>query len=1332
MIVETMKKLYIAILACIICTTTIIPFDHPISLAADTNSDVNASKAIPPWRLAGFSAALRDPSPAVLRQVLLDSDAAIIFQQLDELPQDQIDRMIAMLMHPDPQVCMAAVEALVALDDLPAEQITRLVEILMTADTNTRSHAVQVLSQRKDTAGTQAHGLAMRLKDAPAAVCRDVSKVLIAWAENLSSERHHLGGLLEDPNPAVRLAAAQILTAMGPAAAEEAKRLVLLIDDADPDIQEAGVAAISAIGKAAVFAAPDVVGFLDHSKPEVRSRAIRMLASLGGSDEQCLKTIMAQLGDPDVQVRITAADALAEMGNSASQSKALLHDCLIDTDPNLRAAAFKALVAIDGVALIPPPVFRNALNDADPQVRLAAAGALKEQTPPACARFLIGLLGDENIDVRIAAGDALGNMKADGLSSDMLDQLAELLKDPNRLIRREAIRVFGILGPLAREYAAHAASCVHDQDSQVAYQAGRTLAAMGDQAVTGQIPRLIELLKSPDIQTVSAAASTLSQLGTVRLRQLDDLLKLLKDPRPDVVSYAGMALTGIAAYAVDEIPRLAGLLRDQNEEVRWAAAQAFTPPYPASPDASNAWALTAAEYIRDLLKTGDNKVKYTAVNIFMRLASVLGESGRTFVPDLAAALEIDDLNVQFAVLNTIGQIAETAGGLADLGAALSVKIDDLLDDANRDLRYRAVFILSKIGPVAQIHLPHLVNLMNDPYYEIHTLAMTAMKRLNRCELNQILLFVNAAAMNESVTGEARYLAHLLSGGDARVETLLAWLGRPAIDPINRLGGDRAEAVHLLNVFLEAWNHSQSQPALRQELARAIARVAQAVQWQMADVALLEKHARNLEGIGSFHASAVRQAIPSDRFVRALHLLRNVWLVHGLFWLMLIFAYPKSPQIQAIFFWNPWIRRITGFGYVGMALAWIPLLRKRLFAPFRESLLADAALEAFDTHAYFKESGVRVGNDLRLRPVVEAIPEIKGQIILEGESGLGKTMFLRYLVKHSRRIVVFLSAYRCEKGVLEAMRAKLHGPAKDPKFLRNLLHAGALDICIDGLNEVSADTRAKITTFLESFFKGNIILGTQPLEWTPPATAKTCFLQPLTRRQIVSFLNDQARIQLADGPLDEKTYQVRCSGYVTRAFESRQPQELFEATMRVLSNPMDLTMVARMIAHGEEPSLFHLESQQYEIMAQNYQRLHVGRTFPLEKFSEYVYQMRLQQTSVLSQEPFKSELECMERHKIVLARYQASDGKTSQKVWYFRHDKIMDFFIVQAFLGEENRRPQEHLGDPRFRGVYFLLAMLLSITDAMALRERLIDYAADTRDHTVSDTFIQLLRSRKAA
>ena len=42
----------------------------------------------------------------------------------------------------------------------------------------------------------------------------------------------------------------------------------------------------------------------------------------------------------------------------------------------------------------------------------------------------------------------------------------------------------------------------------------------------------------------------------------------------------------------------------------------------------------------------------------------------------------------------------------------------------------------------------------------------------------------------------------------------------------------------------------------------------------------------------------------------------------------------------------------------------------------------------------------------------------------------------------------------------------------------------------------------------------------------------------------------------------------------------------------------------------------------------------------------------------------------------------------------------------------------------------MLPLFGCLRAARALERQLIDYAADTQDHTVSDTFIQLLRSRQ--
>ncbi|MEL6385545.1 MAG: HEAT repeat domain-containing protein, partial [Cyanobacteria bacterium J06626_18] len=459
---------------------------------------------------------------------------------------------------------------------------------------------------------------------------------------------------------------------------------------------------------------------------------------------------------------------------------------------------------------------------------------------------------------------------------------------------------------------------------------------------------------------------------------------------------------------------------------------------------------------------------------------------------------------------------------------------------------------------------------------------------------------------------------------------------------------------------------------------------------------------------------------------------TVFLVatHVLFWLALMTLYPKYRWIQAVFFWNPWVRRIAGVGYVGPVLSWVPFLRSQLFAPFKESLLADAELETFSPGTYFASSEVVLKGTDTLRPLAIAIPNIRGQIILEGASGLGKSMALRHRAQSSRRVVVYLPAQKCSGGVIEAIQVKLHGPAQDPDFLRNLIYSGALDICIDGLNEVTADTRAKITSFVESYFKGNILMATQPLEWTPPSTSQTYVLQPLKQSQIAAFLLSR-QATLPSPTADHPPYSEVCKAYLERILDPSQPAEERFAVQTILSNPMDLTLVAQMLAQGAEPNLWGLQQQQYEIMAADYQQTQLHR-FPLTSFAEAVYQMRLNDEESIPAVQFLEELRCLERYKLVLSRQSVDlEGNPTQD-WFFRHDKILEYFIVQTFLGPDNPRPQEHMADARFRGVYFLLANLLPFNAAMQLRESLIRYAAASQDHIVSDGFVQLLISREVA
>jgi HEAT repeat protein len=706
-------------------------------------------------------------------------------------------------------------------------------------------------------------------------------------------------------------------------------------------------------------------------------------------------------------------------------------------------------------------------------------------------------------------------------------------------------------------------------------------------------------------------------------------------------------------------------------------------------------------------------------------------------PEDIARKAADILKDQKVEASVRGRAAQALGNLGQAAQPYIKDILDILKDQKVDASVRggAAQALGNLGQAAQPYIKDILDFLKDQkvYAYVRGGAAVALGNIRKLELNEVVVVLDRIyePNQQRVNFESwRFLTYFLSGGTDEVKTLLKWVGNPKELPTQLKYEDGKKT---LEVFRDTWAVSQGLKRLQEDLANKIADVARMVSWKPQDIVLLQTHYNNLKNSNYSQADTVQSAINNVTIWKWFATTGNTILIHAAFWLALIFAYPKFPQVQAIFFWNPWVRKILGVGYVGFLLTWVPYLRRKLFEPFKPSLLADAGLDNFNSLAYFPESKVKVPGSEDIKPITQALPSIQGQIVLEGDSGLGKSMFLRYLVTTSPQIVVHLPAQKCDKGVIEAIQAKLHGQAQDAEFLKNLIYSGAIDICIDGLNEVTADTRAKIVNFVECYFRGNIIMTTQPLEWTPPSTAKIYHLQPLERDQILQFLVSRQPRLPKDAKIQGTDYEKACTTYLTDALNPQQPPEELAAAQRTLSNPMDLTLVALMLSQGKTPDLFRLQEQQYKQMAEEF--LHEwGYQFPLKKFSEAVYEMRLNDQKALPAEQFYQELQSLEneKYKMVVSRqWQDTEGKP-KKEWHFRHDKIMDFFLVQNFLGESDEadaRLIDHMGDPRFRGVYFLLATLLPLDDAGQLREKLIQYAADTKDHTVSDTFVQLLRTR---
>jgi hypothetical protein len=397
------------------------------------------------------------------------------------------------------------------------------------------------------------------------------------------------------------------------------------------------------------------------------------------------------------------------------------------------------------------------------------------------------------------------------------------------------------------------------------------------------------------------------------------------------------------------------------------------------------------------------------------------------------------------------------------------------------------------------------------------------------------------------------------------------------------------------------------------------------------------------------------------------------------------------------------------------------------------LVPKRAFEPSAPNSYFDETevieefkGNRRGHSQLLSKVFS---KLTGQFVLEGHSGLGKTMLLQKLAENSKEIVVFLKATDCTKGVVPAIQKKLQGQAKDAAYLSTLIHVGALDLLIDGLNEASPETRSRISQFFEEHYKGNCVLTTQQLSgWIPPETASVYEIQPLKLDQIGKFLIKQWPSLKAKSKLTDEGYLHAVSQYLA---DFPNVKNLADP----LRIPMEARLAAELLAEGERPDAFRLVEQRFENMARDFKQKN-GRDFPLTVFSQRVYDWRKSDEDEVDMKGFELEAEELVTHRLMIQRsdlIQLSEGSVERTRWFFRHDRIMEYFLLPAFSGSKHRnRRIENVEDIRFWGVYELLATRLDIHEEAELYAWLNEFAADKNSNDLRNRYEIARRLRSGA
>ena len=1231
------------------------------------------------WQMKGFVAALDDSHANTVAFALHSTSAAAIFHAMGHGPQsfqehakEQVPALVELLSDRYPaRVQEAAAEALAELGDHAREALPQLVELLRKSDRDVRWAAVKALGQL---------------------------------------EEH---------------------------AREVVSRLVEILRDASlgPHVREAVADVLWRVEEHTENALTEIVMLLQNESWRVRELAVRALGRLGEDAKTAVRELAEMVGDDDEKVRGEVIRALGKLGEHAKETVPRLIELLRGegTKPYVQEYAAYALGMLGVHAKEAVPGLLLLLSSQEVDVRAAAVWSLgqlwvhNKEVAPELPMELFELLSIDEQQVREAAIKALAQIAshADEAVSWPAEKLVHLLRDNRRRVRDAAVYAFEDLAAKVDEVVPELAKLLRERgaDSRARAAAADSLGGLGGLA-RDAVPILVEAIADREGEVRAAAANALGKLGEHAREALPGLVELLRHRESDVCESASRAIGELKEYADGAIPELVRLMSHDKWHVRESAAEALE-------DLAGEVTASPAGLVTELTTLMRDMASQQTVRVAAaKLLGGFGAYAKQAVPDLVRVMEGRNWRLKGAAAESLGRLGEHA---REAVPDLAKRLAKLLTHERPSVRLRAVYALGGLGEHARAEAPKLAGLLIDEDWETSDAVVEVLEAIGPFPVQTMPSILIHAFADTSRIGEIRFRAHFLGGGNEEVKRLLAWLRVP-VDKLVEEFGHRNDASEALAVFKIIWDSTAGYRALRRDLGSRIA-VILTGDWAVgrdAEELIGFEKALRVAGLSN-EASVVTQLLHDINRIELLQRwgvkVGGILVVHAAFWSLLIFVYPWSPQCQAFFFWNRWIRRLFGLGYVGCLLTWVPFLRRRLFVPFKCSLLADAKLDLFDEKNYFGESVVWL-HDQTLCPIAEALPRILGQVVLEGESGLGKSMFLRQLVKSQGELTVFLLAVDCKHGVEEAIQKKLEGPARDPDYIRKLIYAGTLRIVIDGLNEISVDTRTRIVEFARRFSKGNLLMATQPMVWEPPSTANVYRIQRLNETQMEEFLVSRFDTLSSHTEMTIDSYTHRCRSYIRDSLFDRQFPAKREAMERVLSNPMDLTVVAELIAGGKEPDLFQLQQQHFELMLIDYNYRQAGEIpFPAKKFAECVYEKtKAEDTAVFSEGEFEAELTVLSDHKMVVEFHRAASG--AKQFWTFRHDKIRDFFLVQTLLGNRDRRIQ-HFSDPRFHGVYMQLAYSMPLAEAETLERELINFAAETGDHSVSDDFIKLLESRKA-
>jgi HEAT repeat protein len=633
------------------------------------------------------------------------------------------------------------------------------------------------------------------LADHSAAVRTQAARALGRIGAPATELASALLALLKDADETVRCEAAEALGKVGAREDATVHALVALLQDANTAVKTSAARALGSLKMAAASAVSALVPLLQDQTQSVRTAAAEAIAQVGPLNGAATDKLVEGLASPDNVVRAQTAQSLGTIGAPAQHTAAALVEAVADSNDCVRARAVQALGKIgEGAALVAVPSLVRALRDQDNWVSALAAEALGDMGDAAdeAVPALIRALRHINPQVRSNAAESLGKMAADaprpGVSSvhgrgrkgEPRRSLISACQDEDGVVRSQAIRALGVLGPPMPASRQAVLAGLQDVDPQVRTAAVQALGQWGEgegEATEAALKGLLPLLEDASDQVKVQVAQVLPKLAGATPAVIDGLCRqLLEDDSVLIQFHAAQALSKLgpaAAAAGGPLLRAAQTMEVTVREQAMRAIAMIQPPEAAAAFASG-------------LKDADGEIRKMASAGWMKATAVPEE----VIPALVEALRDPEIQVRANAAHALARLDAVPTGAVPLlidctadandglrinaalalklatGAAVAQAMEQLVEDANLRIRFIAASWLLARDPGHCQAYAVVVETFSDPTVRLRQAALALVKSLGASGIFQGTLRLRAELEENSVLREA--LVNLVKKHDAQL------------------------------------------------------------------------------------------------------------------------------------------------------------------------------------------------------------------------------------------------------------------------------------------------------------------------------------------------------------------------------------------------------------------------------------------------------------------------------------------------------------------------------------------------------------------------------------